>query len=239
MVVVRVRCGARQRTRERSTPAPTATTIRPDDQRQPRVEVLGQHVLGQPQGHEPEREHPDRVRDGDGRRRARPRGAACLGCRPGTPPPSPCRGRATARGARPSRTPRAAAAEHALAGGRVLEQAGEAVARRACGRDPPPSALGATSVPSAGPTRKPGLAPVERAVEQVLRIAPQPVGGVAAGASVRTAVPSPGRDTIAFQPDPALEGASCSVTRRGAVRRRRQRELHPGGVEAARRRAGG
>ena len=48
-------------------PAPTRYDHQPGDEREPRVEVLGQHVLRQRERHEPEREHADRVRDRDRR----------------------------------------------------------------------------------------------------------------------------------------------------------------------------
>ena len=193
------------------------------DQREPGVEVLGQHVLRERERHEAEREHADRVRDRDGRAEQRPRRARCRACRPGRRRPSPCRGRARARAARPSRTPPASSSEqHALAGRGVREQAGEAVrprralsaasAARAARARPACRRRGATE--KLASRRSSGLG------EEVLRVAAQAVRW--GRRSARRCGPrcrSPGADDDRLPADPAGEGA---VVELDALRGRRR-----------------
>ena len=151
------------------------------DQVEPRVQVLGQDVLRQRERDEAEREHADGVGHGD--RRAQGHGMARLAA--GAHQVGGDHRLSVARRQRVKRAPAECREQqqhqHALTRGGVLEDPREAVT--AGPRGGGLAALGARrhQGSGAGLHREGGLAPVERAVEKVLRVAAQPVGGVAAG----------------------------------------------------------
>ena len=95
------------------------------DQRQPRIEVLREEVLGQAERHEPQSEHADRVRDGDGDpecdRVARP---ALRPDEVGRNHGLPCPG--DSAWGLPIRGPRAGEAPAPLSRGSIREEASEA-----------------------------------------------------------------------------------------------------------------
>ena len=152
-------------------------------EREPRVEVLGEHPGRQPERHEPEREHARGVRDRDGEPEQHRVGRRAAGA-------DEIRGHHALAVARRQRVQRAPSGggeqqqhEHTATGGGVRQQRGEARVGSVRRRGPQPLAGGARRGhrAAAGSHRQGRLAHVGRAGEQRLRIAAQAVGQVLGG----------------------------------------------------------
>ena len=206
MVMVVVGCSCRRAPAGAADPRERSTAPRHDDQQargevEPRVELLGQDVLREGQRDEAEREDADRVRDRDDRpERHRVAGGAARAHQVGGDHRLAVAGRERVQRA-PAERGEQEEQEHALAGGRALEDAGEAVAaavgcsssccaavgRRGGGQRPAPRRHGQVA-----------SALVVRAREQVLGVGAQAVRRVAAGSAGahRGACPGPRHDRL-------------------------------------------
>ena len=237
-----VRARVRRERATRSTPSADGHHQQPGDQRQPRVEVLGQHVLRQ-------------------RSVTRPSANTPIVCVTVTVAPSAtaCRARAARADqvggdhrlavARRERVQRAPAErgqqqqheQHAAARAASANRpAKPSPARSRRGARPPRGAVGRDhACRRPGATAKRRRALVERARQQVLRVAAQAVRRVAArGRSSAPPCPSPGRATIAFQPTRPGKVPSRSSTRARVAHARAQRQLDPRRLQPALRRRG-
>ena len=204
MVIVRVVVPVLARRRARATHARAhdrgahAEHQQPGDEVEPWVQVLGEHVRRQPECHRPQGEDADRVRDRHGQpecngmaRRAarsdqvRRHHRLAVAGRQGVD-------RAPAEGREQEHQ------EHALAGGRALEDPAEAVARPAIRRRRAGAAIaaGAVTVPAAGVTRR--CAPCGWPGSPAARWGRR----AAAGSGQRSCVAAHGRPTAGLASDP-------------------------------------
>ena len=189
----------------------------------------GRIELRQRERDDAEREHAGRVRDRDGRAERDGVARACRACRRGRRRPSPCRGRARARAARPSRTPRASSR---------ISTPPPAARRRRCRRSRPAAprrsrraaALRASGrghrAVRRGDASSVADADVGGASRQVLRVAAQPagrVGGRARSSARRSRARAAA--TTAFQPTRPGERAVVHRDAPRGVHARGQRQL--------------
>ena len=220
--------------------APDGHDHQPGRQREPGVEILGQHVLRQRERHEPEREHADRVGDRDRRRRA-PRHDAALPRVPTRyaatiafpwPGDSACSApQPNAPSSRRTSTPRPEAASSnrpARPSDRVPLSISCAAARR----------RGAMTVPLPAGYGEGGLALVERALKQVFRVAAQAVRGVAARRGRADCGALAGRGHDGLPADAVGEGAVVELDAPRVVERRAAGRAPAGWWGARRRRRG-
>ena len=128
------RCTPRAPSRRRSTASADPDDEEPRDEREPRVELLGDDEPREQERHEPEREDAGRVGDRDGGAEEERVPRLAPGCPRGTRRRAPCRGRESARARRPRRPPRAARRGRRRATGRRARSATRS--RRRHGQEP-------------------------------------------------------------------------------------------------------
>ena len=202
---------------------------------EPRIEVLGEHVLREGERHETEREDADRVGDRDGG--AEDHGMARAAA--GADQIGGHHGLAMAGRERVKRSPSEGGEEqqqeNALAGGGALEEAFEAalLAAFACGDEGAALAARRDKRAVTRADGEGGVAAVERAGEKVVGVAPEAVGGIAARNVRANGGALTGSGDDGAPADAVLEGVVAKAHGAGRVHGGGQPELEARGGKAA------